>query len=159
MCFGKLALIVTIQLIANRSEYLNLCGLVLNRCLCNSDDLVRLLVDWLWPTLIQQELDELRERLNNHIVRRDKNKKLPSGASPRVNMALYAERGGEWCLQTVHDVNFLQQLKASVGGEELIQFVSHEYAAHAQSIFNSLAYGKLSFENVWHVFSDMLPLV
>ncbi|PPR07995.1 hypothetical protein CVT24_002686 [Panaeolus cyanescens] len=126
-----------------------------------TDPKQKYLVDWLWPTLIQQELDELRERLNNHVVRYNKDKKLPSGSSPNVNMALFGEKGGEWCLQSISDsdMGIIQHLKDTAGGEELLWFVTPEYSARAQSIFDTLPYSKLSFQNVWHVFSDMLPLV
>lgn len=47
----------------------------------------------------------------------------------------------------------------SVGGEELIQFVSAEYALHAQGVFDSLSVQKLTMHNVWIVFEDMLLLI
>lgn len=114
------------------------------------------LVQWLWPKLIQQEIDELQERLNNHPTRLDRKKKLPSGVSPNVAFTLYQEYDAENCLQDV-DVEVVQKLMDDIGGEELIRFVSVEYAARAQEIFDSLNVPKLTFENVWEVFSAMLP--
>jgi len=116
------------------------------------------LVQWLWPTLIQQELNELRERLNNHVVRFDKEKKMPSGTSPAIAYQLHEEFGGENCLQAV-DVTVVQELMKDLGGEELIQFVPPEYAARARVVFASLEIGKLSFSNIWEVFRAMLPLM
>jgi hypothetical protein len=114
------------------------------------------LVQWLWPMLIQQELDELQERLNSHPTRRDRKKQLPSGVSPNVAYTLYQEYDAENCLQAV-DVDVVQKLMDDIGGEELNRFVSVEYAARAQEVFDSLNVLKLAFENVWEVFSAMLP--
>ena len=46
-----------------------------------------------------------------------------------------------------------------LGGEDLILFVSCEYAAKAQGICNTLGVHDLNLQNVWHVFSAMLPLM
>ena len=100
----------------------------------------------------------LRHRLNTHKVRKDNKKKLPSGVSAETVYTLYAERGAEWCLQEV-PADIVNHLKQKVGGEGLIRFVSVEYACHAQAKFETLKYGQLSFENVWNVFSDMLPIM
>lgn len=116
------------------------------------------LVQWLWPMLIQQELDELQERLNSHPTRLDRKKQLPSGVSPNVAYTLYQEYDAENCLQPV-DVDIVQKLMDDIGGEELIRFVSVEYAVRAQGVFDSLNVPKLAFENVWEVFSAMLPFL
>lgn len=114
------------------------------------------LVQWLWPILIQQELDELQERLKSHPTRLDRKKKLPSGVSPNVAYTLYQEYDAENCLQHV-DVDVVQKLMDNIGGEELIRFVSIEYAVRAKEVFKSLNVPKLTFENIWEVFSAMLP--
>ena len=113
-------------------------------------------MQWLWPILIQQELNELQERLNSHPTRLDRNKHLPSGVSPNVAYTLYEEYDAENCSQPV-DVDVVQKLMDDIDGEELIRFVSVEYAARAQEVFDSLNVPKLTFENVWEVFSAMLP--
>lgn len=116
------------------------------------------LVHWLWPTLIQQELDELKDRLNNHVTRFDKNKKLPSGVSPNVCYSLVEEYGGENCLQLV-DTNVVRELMEVLGGEELLRWpgVDDAYIVRAKAVFAELGVGKLSFDNVWDVFEAMLP--
>ena len=37
----------------------------------------------------------------------------------------------------------------AIGGEDLICFVSVEYAASAQAVFDELWFGALLFHNVW----------
>jgi hypothetical protein len=115
-------------------------------------------VQWLWPTLIQQELDILKERFNNHTVRFDKNKVLPSGVSPNIAYALHEDYGSTNCLQTV-DLNVVRALKEALGGEGLVRFVSEEFAAHCKDVFHSLHVSELTLQNVWSVFLSMLPLV
>jgi hypothetical protein len=116
------------------------------------------LVQWLWPTLIQQELDELKERFNCHKTRYDSTKQLPSGVSPDVAYSLYEEYGAQNCLQPV-DPDVVQNLMDAIGGEDLIRFVSVEYAARAQEVFDSLEVPKITFHNVWEIFQKMLPYV
>jgi hypothetical protein len=46
-----------------------------------------------------------------------------------------------------------------VTGDELVSFSTPEFSAHAQEAYDSLAIVDLTFENVWAVFTAMLPLV
>ena len=108
--------------------------------------------------LIQQELDTLKDRFNDHVVRKDRGKKLPSGVSPNIAYALYEQYGGEDCLQLI-DRDFVKSLMEDIGGEELIRFVSVEYAARAQAAFGTLGFPTLTFQNVWLAFSAMMPIM
>ncbi|KIJ50202.1 hypothetical protein M422DRAFT_246038 [Sphaerobolus stellatus SS14] len=108
----------------------------------NSD----LLVQWLWPKLIQQELDALRHRFNNH----------PSGMLPNVAMALHAEHGGQNCLQAVPQ-EAVRALMDQLGGEELLQFADRVYASKVQAVYDSLDIGELTLTNIWYIFQAMLP--
>ncbi|KZP07458.1 hypothetical protein FIBSPDRAFT_762875 [Athelia psychrophila] len=115
------------------------------------------LVQYLWSTLIQQELDTLKERFNNHTVRKDKDKKLPSGTSPWSAYTLHESYGGQNCLQPV-DREFVKSVMEDLDGEDLIRFVSVEYAARAADVMEIVGLGKLTFHNVWLVFSAMMPI-
>ena len=118
----------------------------------------RELVRWLWSTVIQKELDELKNRFNSHVIRLDRTKSNPSGVSPNVAYELFEEYGGEDCLQHV-DSKVIYALMEELGGEELIMFVSREYAVRAQAVLNTLGLRNLNLQNIWHVFSAMLPLM
>ena len=83
---------------------------------------------------------------------------MPSGVSPNVAMSLHEDYGAENCLQPV-DHSVVGNLMEEIGGEDLIRFVDSEYSATAQSIFDNLGFTVLTFENVWQVFSAMLPLM
>lgn len=114
------------------------------------------LVQWLWPTLIQQELDELKAHFNCHKIRYDSTSLLPSGVSPEVAYSLYEDYGAQNCLQPV-DPDVVQNLMDELGGEDVIRFVSVAYAARAQEVFDSLDVPKITFKNVWKIFQTMLP--
>lgn len=118
------------------------------------------LVQWLWSRLIQQELDELKNGFNDHLVRYDRKKVNPSGTTPNLAYSLYNSKKfrGQWCLQNV-DVGVVQGLMDKLGGRELVEFVSPEYAVRAEEAFSSLNIVKLTFQNVWAVFSAMRPLM
>ena len=85
------------------------------------------LVQWLWSTLIQQELNTLKTKFNDHVVQKDKEKKLPLGVSPNIAFSLPHLYGGENCLQLV-DCEFVKKLIKDIGGEELVWFVTAEYS-------------------------------
>ncbi|KAF7975358.1 hypothetical protein HWV62_9675 [Athelia sp. TMB] len=48
-----------------------------------SNDVHVALFNWLWPPIIQAELDEFSEYWNTHRIWKQKNKNMPSGAAPR----------------------------------------------------------------------------
>lgn len=116
------------------------------------------LVQWLWSTVIQKELDTLKAKFNDHKVRMDHSKLIPSGVSPNVAFSLHEAYGGENCLEPV-DRDVIHGLMEELGGEDLIRFVPAEYAAKAVRVFESLNVADLTVQNAWHVFQSMLPLM
>ena len=46
-----------------------------------------------------------------------------------------------------------------LSGEDLILFMSCDYAAKAQGICDTLGVHNLNCQNAWHVFSARLPLM
>ncbi|KAF8531361.1 hypothetical protein JB92DRAFT_2692108, partial [Gautieria morchelliformis] len=124
----------------------------------NPEQYQRTSTKWLWPKLIQQELDELQDHFNNHHVQKDRNKVLPSGVSLNEAFTLHEAYSAENLLQPVNK-DVLKELMVSIGGDDLIQFVSIEYAIHAQEVYDSLGIQKLTMFNVWTIFQAMLPLM
>ena len=76
--------------------------------------------------------------------------------SPNIAFSLYEKYKGEYGLQSV-DREVIAKLMEEMGGEDLIRFTSVEYAAKAQQVFDSLNLPKLSMDNIWDVFQEMLP--
>ncbi|KAF9487145.1 hypothetical protein BDN71DRAFT_1405132, partial [Pleurotus eryngii] len=116
------------------------------------------LVMWLWPKLLQQELDYWCSRQNVHKIRFDKEKKLPSGDSPNTFMADYPKYHGEWCLQAV-DKETIAKLMDALGGEDLVKFIPDKEFNQAQEIYNGLGAPKLTYDNIWNVYMSMLPFM
>ncbi len=114
------------------------------------------LVQWLWPALIQKELDQLRDHFNSHKVRYDKNKVLPSGVSPNVAYALLDRYNAVDCLQKV-DRLVVREIMDAMGGDDLIRFVDAEFAVRAQNAFDVLRLPTVTLDNVWDIFRAMMP--
>ncbi|KAL1937197.1 hypothetical protein VTO73DRAFT_14470 [Trametes versicolor] len=95
--------------------------------------------------LIQQQLDKLRDGLNNHKPRRDNLKLNPTGVAPNIAYALFQEHGGDQCMQAV-DAHVVTELMEALGGEDIIGFVSVEYEMRAQKVFDDLGISQLEGE-------------
>jgi len=108
--------------------------------------------------LIQLDLDKLKEQFNAHQVQYDHKKFLPSGISPMEAMAHHREFGATNCLQPLNN-ELIQHLQEALGGEELLRFVDSEFAAHCESVYDSLGSPLVTFINAWEIFSEMLPNV
>jgi len=94
-------------------------------------------------------------------MRKDQNKAGPSGDS-RNNMFLMPEKwGGRDCLEKIapEDMKIIQKLKNDIGGEALLHFVTPEYAARAEVVYQSLNIQEITLENIWFVFEDMLAIM
>ncbi|KAF8182784.1 hypothetical protein K438DRAFT_1600522, partial [Mycena galopus ATCC 62051] len=127
----------------------------------SNDDDHRQLCYWLWPRILQQDLDKWAALRNGIPIRKQAGKAGPSGIkamSRNEAFALHDSWGGVNYLQTV-DVGVICQLKEDIGGEELIRFTSPEFSARAQEAFESLGSPALTQTNIWLVFERMLPLV
>ena len=92
-----------------------------------------------------------RMRMNN-------NKPGPSGMSRNHAFALPEQWGGKDCLLKIEDLSVITELKESLGGEALLAFSTTEFMVCAQNAYDSLDITELTFENVWNVFTAMLPL-
>lgn len=89
---------------------------------------IRELARWLWPKLLQKELDAFMDFRNGVRMRKDKKKPGPSGMSRREAFTFPEKWGGQNLLLPI-PVEAVRELKEQLGGEALIQFVSEEYAA------------------------------
>jgi hypothetical protein len=116
------------------------------------------LCQWLWHKLLQKELDAFMEFRNGCRMRKDKNKPGPSGMSRNHAFALPEQWGGKDCLLKIEDLGVIAELKESLGGEALLAFSTMEFAVRAQNAYDLLGITNLTFENVWNVFTAMLPL-
>lgn len=116
------------------------------------------LCQWLWPKLLQKVTNEFMESRNAYRSRKDSKKPGPSGMSRNVAFSLPQSWGGRDCLLPV-DCEVIRQIKEEMGGDDILAFVDHEYAARAEVAYSSLGIADLNFNNVWSVFSAMLEIL
>lgn len=66
--------------------------------------------------------------------------------------------GGENCLIPV-DRNLVELVMEQMGGEEVIRFVSIEFATHAEQALADVGLGVdgITFQNVWQVYLALIP--
>jgi hypothetical protein len=92
-------------------------------------------------------------------MQKDKEKPGPSGMSHNHAFSLPEEWGGRNCLLPITNMSVIHQMKEELGGPEIIAFCTPEFALQAQAACNALAIVDLTMDNVWVIFSAMLPLV
>jgi len=117
------------------------------------------LCQWLWPQVLQRQLDKFMEFRNGCMMHKDKEKLGPSGMSQNQAFSLLEEWGGRDCLLKIDNLSVIKKLKEELGGDELVSFSTSEFSVCAQKVYDSLDIIDLTFENVWTVFTAMLPLV
>jgi len=95
---------------------------------------------------------------NGARMRKDNEKEGPSGMSRNEAFSLPESWGGRDCLLKVN-VTVIRELKEAMGGDGILEFVSAEFSQRAQAAYDMLEIADLNLENVWHVFSDLYPIV
>ncbi len=113
------------------------------------------LCQWLWPKLLRKKLAEFMEARNSFKSRKDVDKPGPSGMSRNVAFALPHTWGGRNLLLPV-DVTLIQEIKEFMGGDQILEFVTAEYSAKIQDIYDQLGVQNLDFDNVWEIFRSIL---
>lgn len=129
-------------------------ALVICRCFSL---LCRVLLRWLWPDIIQRELDKFCTITNARRVRKQKDKKLPSGVSPEYSYSCPDLFGGHQCLQSV-DSSIIDELLLDLEGEKeaLTDWqVPEEFQETAETVLGMFGFERKSITilNAWMVFS------
>jgi len=92
-------------------------------------------------------------------MRKNTTKPGPSGMSRNDAFTLFESWGGRDCLLHINDTSIIREIKVAMGGDSILEFTSPELSTRAQDAYDSLGILNLTFENVWPIFVDMLPLV
>jgi hypothetical protein len=114
---------------------------------------------WLWPPLMQRELDKFCASANNRRVRKQKDKILPSGVTPNLAYLFPEKFGGRDCLQNV-DVQIVEEMLEDMRAEKeaLSDWgVPVEFSTRAQAVYKSLNSPEITLDNIWIIFAAMLP--
>ncbi|KAF8168900.1 hypothetical protein BJ912DRAFT_862426, partial [Pholiota molesta] len=118
---------------------------------------LRELCQWLWPKLLQQELNMFMDFRNGVKMRRDKYKAGRSGFSRNDMFSLHSEFDLQNCLLPV-DITVIQEMKEDMGGDALLSFVPLAFAECANAAYMTLGVQNLSMGNVWAVFRAYLSI-
>jgi hypothetical protein len=117
------------------------------------------LFNWIFPPLVQAELDEFRTYWNQHQVRSQPNKNMPSGHVPADVLEHPELFGGINCLikvpkETLTDLRVF--LTEEVGPRsEHLQWVDDEFAAIAEAVHKSIGSPHITLTNSWEIFRKM----
>ena len=123
--------------------------------------LLSYLAMWLWPPLMQRELDKFCESANNRRMRKQKDKLLPSGVPPNIAYTFPERFGGEECLQPI-DRNIVQEMLDGMQAnhDALTDWgVPEDFATRAEAALNRLRVREVTMTNVWLVFAGILQLL
>jgi hypothetical protein len=66
--------------------------------------------------------------------------------------------GGRNLLLPVN-IRVIQEIKAVLKDDAVLDFSTPEFSAIAEQVYNEMNISKLTFNNVWYIFQEMLPLV
>ena len=118
----------------------------------------RYLAMWLWPPLMQKELDNFCYLSNNRRTRKQRDKILPSGVTPNYAYTCPERFGGHDCLQPV-DVHIIDEILSDMCSEVSMLMdwgVPADFAARAKEVFAGLGVKEIKMDNVWLIFGAML---
>lgn len=118
---------------------------------------------WLWPSIMQRELDKFRRFANNRRVRKQKDKALPSGVTPNFSYNLPERFGGRDCLQPVN-VAVVEEILQDMEEQKnaLTDWgVPPVFAARAEaaSIQAGIRIQEVTMDNAWSVFALILRVL
>jgi len=117
----------------------------------------RHLAKWLWPPVIQNELDRFCGFANNRRIRKQKDKILPSGITPNNAYLFPEEFSGTEFLQPV-EIQVIEEILEDLKPQKdaLSDWgVPPEFAIHAENIMGRIDI-KVDLANVWIVFRAIL---
>ncbi|KAJ7895785.1 hypothetical protein B0H13DRAFT_2234542 [Mycena leptocephala] len=121
------------------------------------------LFNWIFPPLVQAELDEFRIWWNQHQIRSQPNKNMPSGHVPADALKYPELYGGINCFiklpkETIAELR--QFLTEEVGPRsEHLDWVDAEFAALAESVRKSLGSPQITLTNNWEIFRKMSAFI
>ena len=118
------------------------------------------LCQWLWSKLLRKELADFVDLRNSSLVRKQKFKKGPfskTAMSRNEAFSMPETWGGRNCLLKLspEQLDIVREIKAAMGGDELLEFNSRGFREKAIAIYDSLNIVDLNFTNVWHIFRAM----
>jgi hypothetical protein len=117
------------------------------------------LFNWIFPPLVQKQLDEFQTWWNQHRIRAQPEKNMPSGHVPADAIEHPELLGGLSCLIPVpkHIVQDLRDLLAEEVGPygQFLKWVDDDFADAAEQVYRALGRPELTLATAWDVFHKM----
>ncbi|KAJ7149797.1 hypothetical protein C8R43DRAFT_1096870 [Mycena crocata] len=115
-----------------------------------------LLFNWIWPPIVQGELDHFTELWNSHVIRRQRNKSMPSGFSPNELYA-HPEHFGGRCFAIPVPKDAITALRGTIRltRKAALQWVPEEFDTIAEQVYELIGSPPCSAETAWDLFSKM----
>lgn len=122
--------------------------------------ITRNLWNWIWPVIIQKEADRFRDWWNNHRVRKQNEKILPSGTTPEKIFKYPQKYSLEHCGVKV-DADTVTALRASLPRtrEECFAFVDAEFSGVASGVYQQIGAPVMHLRSGWKIFEEMLCIL
>ncbi|KAJ8081664.1 hypothetical protein PM082_007510 [Marasmius tenuissimus] len=114
------------------------------------------LFNWLWPPIVQNALNRFADYWNNHVIRYQKEKQMPSGVAPMLLFEdPYAHQGERFSIPIPNGAT--QALRESLPNTraEALDFVTPEFNDWAFHIYNEIGAPEVDAHNAWTVFRQM----
>jgi hypothetical protein len=118
------------------------------------------LFHWLWPKIVQGVLDLFTKYWNNHKVRKQSGKELPSGVAP-FEVWRFPARFGLIRAGIKVDPAVVEELRSRIpiSREECFRWVTDEFDARATAAYRAIGEPKLTLQDGWSIFMLMKPLL
>jgi hypothetical protein len=116
------------------------------------------LFNWLWPKIIQLSLDDFVDYWNNHKIRTQRNKLLPSGFSPNFVWD-FPERFGLTHFGVSAPQHHVDALRQNIpkSRADCYRWVSDDFELKAWEVHHLIGAPKFILTEGWTIFCQMLP--
>ncbi|KAJ7777976.1 hypothetical protein DFH07DRAFT_766191 [Mycena maculata] len=111
---------------------------------------------WIWFPVVQRSLDNFCNEQNNHRIRKQTEKLLPSGGTPNQFYSNLAKYGGKSCLIPVEEAVVDELLANCQEGHERMRYVDTAFEEIAQAAYDALEQPEITLQNAWTVFRAMI---
>jgi hypothetical protein len=120
----------------------------------------RHLFNWIWPPIIQGELDHFTLLWNMHKIQTQNNKIMPSGATPTdIYTSPHRYCGRRFAILIPKEAVTEMCSTISMTYEDAMAWVPREFDAMANLAYEELGLPSCSAESAWDLFRDMAALL
>ncbi|THU97404.1 hypothetical protein K435DRAFT_662838 [Dendrothele bispora CBS 962.96] len=113
---------------------------------------------WVWPKVVQNEIDGFVQYRNQNRLRKQTAKSLPSGATP--NMIFYSPECygyNRWDVSVPKEALDALRSQIPISRKEAFRWVDDAFDLEAHVLYQSLGAPKLDTQTGWAVYESMLP--